>query len=154
MNNLVKQPNSQMCFVCGMENSIGLKQFFYQDENGQVTTTFTPRNEHQGYPGTLHGGITAALLDEVLGRVIIARGVWMVTARMEIRYKQMIPLNQPLTIVGKAIRETNRLLEAKGELRLADGSVAATATATFLPAPKEMIKDAEKSIEYWQVVPD
>ena len=102
----------------------------------------------------LHGGIAAALLDEVLGRVAIGRGVWLMTARMEIRYKQMIPLGQPLTVVGETVRETHRLLEAKGELRLADGTVAATATAAYLPVPEEKLEGMEEALAYWKVFPD
>ena len=154
MKDLVKQPNSQMCFVCGMENSIGLKLFFYEDRDEQVTATFTPRDEHQGYPGVLHGGIAAAVLDEVLARVIIGRGVWLVTARMELRYKRMIPLGQPLTVLGRVRRETRRLLEAEGELLLADGSVAATAAATYLPMPEERLQGMEEAVGYWKVFPD
>jgi acyl-coenzyme A thioesterase PaaI-like protein len=154
LDDLVKQPNSQMCFVCGMENPIGLKQFFYEDGNGRVMTTFTPGEEHQGYPGVLHGGIAATLLDEVLGRVIIGRGEWLMTARIEIRYKKMIPLDQSLTIVGEVVRKTRRLVEARGELLLADGSVAVTATATYLPVPEEKLKDVEKALGYWKVFPD
>jgi len=154
LKDLVKQPNSQMCFVCGMENSIGLKLFFYEDRDEQVTATFTPRDEHQGYPGVLHGGIAAAVLDEVLARVIIGRGVWLVTARMELRYKRMIPLGQPLTVLGRVRRETRRLLEAEGELLLADGSVAATAAATYLPMPEERLQGMEEAVGYWKVFPD
>jgi len=151
LDNLVKQPNSRMCFVCGIDNPIGLKQSFYQDGEGRVIATFTPGAEHQGYPGLLHGGIAAALLDEALGRVLLEREVWMVTARMEIRYKQMIPLNQPLTIVGETVRETRRLLEARGELHLADGSVAVSATATYLPMPQEILDSMTEALGDWQV---
>jgi len=154
LDGLVKQPNSQMCFVCGMENPIGLKLSFYQDGDGRVTATFTPGEEHQGYPGVLHGGIAAALLDEALGRVIIGRGGWLMTARMEIRYKQIVPLGQPLTAAGEIVRETRRLVEARGELRLADGSVAITATATYLPVPEEKLKGMEEQLGYWKVFPD
>lgn len=154
MDDLVKQPNSQKCFVCGMENPIGLKLFFYEDGEGRVRATFTPRDEHQGYPGVLHGGIAAAVLDEVLGRVAVSRGVWLMTARLEMRYRQTIPLGQQLTVVGEVVRETHRLMEASGELRLADGSVAATATATFLPVPEERVKGMEEAAGYWQVFPD
>jgi acyl-coenzyme A thioesterase PaaI-like protein len=154
LNDLIKQPNSQMCFVCGIENPIGLKLFFYEDSDGQVTATFTPKDEHQGYPGLLHGGIAAAVLDEVLGRVVIGRGVWLMTARMELRYKRMIPLGQPLTVVGRVRRETRRFLEAEGELLLADDSVAATATATYLPMPQDKLQDLEKAVAYWKVFPD
>jgi uncharacterized protein (TIGR00369 family) len=154
LNDLVKQPNSQMCFVCGMENPIGLKQFFYEDSTGRVVATFTPEDKHQGYPGVLHGGIAAALLDEVLGRLAIGKGVWLMTARMEIRYRRAIPLDQSLTVVGEVIRDTRRLMEAKGELCLADGSVAAVATATYLPVPKDKLEDMEQALGFWQVVPD
>lgn len=137
-----------------MENPIGLKLFFYEDGEGRVRATFTPRDEHQGYPGVLHGGIAAAVLDEVLGRVAIGRGVWLMTVRLDMRYRQTIPVGQPLTVVGEVVCETRRFMEARGELRLADGSVAATATATYLPVPEEKIKGMEEAVGYWQVFPD
>jgi acyl-coenzyme A thioesterase PaaI-like protein len=59
-----KQPNSRMCFVCGIENPIGLKLFFYTDDEGRTITHFRPKPEHQGYPGQLHGGVISSLLDE------------------------------------------------------------------------------------------
>jgi acyl-coenzyme A thioesterase PaaI-like protein len=70
-----KQPNSRMCFVCGIDNPIGLKLKFYTDDEGRCIARFRPGPEHQGYPGYLHGGIISALLDEptqipVLTRVL------------------------------------------------------------------------------------
>jgi len=58
-----KQPNSRMCFVCGIDNPIGLKLKFYTDDEGRSIAHFRPKPEHQGYPGQLHGGIISALLD-------------------------------------------------------------------------------------------
>lgn len=58
-----KQPNSRMCFVCCIENPIGLKLAFYTDDEGQYIAHFRPRPEFQGYPGQLHGGIISTLLD-------------------------------------------------------------------------------------------
>jgi acyl-coenzyme A thioesterase PaaI-like protein len=59
-----KQPNSRMCFVCGIHNPIGLHLSFYTDEKGRCIARFQPKPEHQGYPGQLHGGIISTLLDE------------------------------------------------------------------------------------------
>jgi acyl-coenzyme A thioesterase PaaI-like protein len=59
-----KQPNSRMCFVCGVDNPIGLHLSFYTDDEGQTVARFRPGPEHQGYPGHLHGGIISTLLDE------------------------------------------------------------------------------------------
>ena len=60
-----KQPNSRMCFVCGIENPIGLHLAFYTDEEGRsmLRPNIWPKPEHQGYPGHLHGGIISTLLD-------------------------------------------------------------------------------------------
>jgi hypothetical protein len=68
-----KQPNSRMCFVCGIDNPIGLHLAFYTDDEGRCIARFPvpawhragrPGSEHQGYPGHLHGGIISSLLDE------------------------------------------------------------------------------------------
>jgi uncharacterized protein (TIGR00369 family) len=149
-----KQPNSQMCFVCGIENPIGLKLFFYETEDDRVVARFTPREEHQGYPGVLHGGITSAVLDEVIGRVCIAEGRWMVTAKMELRYRRPIPLGEPLTIVGEVVEDRGRRLVARGELRLPDGRVGAEATGTFIELPEEKTAGMEEALRFWRVVPD
>jgi acyl-coenzyme A thioesterase PaaI-like protein len=58
-----KQPNSRMCFVCGVDNPIGLHLSFYTDDEGRTVARFRPKPEHQGYPGHLHGGLISTLLD-------------------------------------------------------------------------------------------
>ena len=149
-----KQPNSQMCFVCGIENPIGLKMAFYQDAEGRVAAKFTPGDEHQGYPGVVHGGIVTAMLDETLGRLAIAAERWMVTGRINIRFRQPIPIGETLTVVGEVVTWKKRVLEARGEIRLADGQVGAEATGTFLEIPPEQAEGMEEALAFWRVVPD
>src|SRR3989442_13903180 len=57
----------QRCFVCGQRNPNGLHLVFQLDQN-TIVADFQPREEHQGFPGVIHGGIVAAVLDEALGR--------------------------------------------------------------------------------------
>ena len=149
-----KQPNSQMCFVCGLENPIGLKMAFYEDEEGRVVAKFTPGDEHQGFPGIVHGGIVTSLLDEVLGRVAIAAERWVVTGRLNIRFRRPVPVGETLTIVGEVVNWKKRTLEARGEIRLSDGQVGAEATGTFLEIPSEKQEGMEEALAFWQVVPD
>jgi uncharacterized protein (TIGR00369 family) len=149
-----KQPNSQMCFVCGLGNPIGLRAAFYEDDAGRVTAEFTPRPEHQGYPGVMHGGIVTALLDEALGRVAIAAGRWMVTGRLNIRFRRPIPVEGTLTVTGEPVKWDGRMLEARGEIRLADGRVGADATGTFLEIPPDQVEGMEEALSFWRVVPD
>jgi uncharacterized protein (TIGR00369 family) len=150
-----KQPNSRMCFVCGMQNPIGLKAFFYQDKEGRVVAHFTGKEEHQGYPGVMHGGIVTALLDEVIARVAIAQDLfWGVTAKLEVRFRRPVPLGQPLTLVGEMTRLRSRTLEAHGEIRLEDGTVAAEAEGVYIRLPQEEIERVEEELGFWKVVPD
>ena len=67
-----KQPNSRMCFVCGIDDPIGLHLAFYTGDEGRCIARFPvpvrhrtgrPKPEHQGYPGHLHGGLISSLLD-------------------------------------------------------------------------------------------
>jgi hypothetical protein len=51
-----------MCFVCGIDNPIGLHLAFYTDDQGRCIARFRPRPEQQGYPGHLHGGIISCVL--------------------------------------------------------------------------------------------
>jgi len=152
---LKKQPNSRMCFVCGMDNPIGLKLFFYEDDEGRVIADFTPREEHQGYPGVLHGGIAATLLDEVAGRVVSSRNLWMVTAKLEIRYHKPVPLGQRLTVIGEMVRLQRRTMETRGEIRLEDGSLAVESKGLYLKIPDEELEAIKETIgDDWRVVPD
>ena len=149
-----KQPNSHMCFVCGLGNPIGLQAAFYEDDAGRVTAKFTPHPEHQGFPGVMHGGIVTALLDETLGRVAIAAGRWMVTGRLNIRFRRPIPVEETLTVTGEPVKWNGRILEARGEIRLADGRVAAEATGMFLEIPPDQVEGMEEALSFWRVVPD
>jgi len=67
---IAKQPNSKMCYVCGLKNPKGLQASFYELENGEVAGQFCAGEDYQGYPDRLHGCIAAGLLDEAIGRAI------------------------------------------------------------------------------------
>jgi acyl-coenzyme A thioesterase PaaI-like protein len=147
---MIRQPSSRMCFVCGRDNPIGLRlQFDFDGE--RAWTRFTPDESHQGYPGILHGGLTSAILDEVIGRTAIAHDLWMVTARIEIRYHAPIPIGQPLTAVGEILGVKRRLMQARAEIRLVDDTVAAEAIGTFVEAPAEIRVEWEREKPFWRV---
>ena len=149
-----KQPNSRMCFVCGIENSIGLKLKFYSDDKGRCVVRFRPREEHQGFHGQLHGGIITTLLDETMGRVLVPQNVWAMTGRLEIKFAKPVPLDQELTIVGEVTRDRSRAYEARGEIRLPDGTVLVRGSGMYVRIAAEVIEQAEAELGFWQVVPD
>ena len=146
-----KQPSSKMCFVCGRENPIGFHLHFFQDDAGCVHANYTAKEEHQGFPGMMHGGLISTLLDEILGRTAIANNIWCMTAQLDVRYKQPVPIGMPLKLRGEITKQRGRLIKGKGELLLEDGSVAAEAHGTYLRIPDDQMKAFERALEWWKV---
>ena len=153
---IAKQPNSQMCYVCGMKNPKGLRASFYELENGEVVGRFHPTDLYQGYPDRLHGCIAAGLIDEAIGRAIRthydeeAMGQ---TAELHLRYKAPIPLNQTLTILARVTQDARRIFEGTAELKLADGSVAVEASGKYLSVIGDMLSEEELEAQEWKVYP-
>ena len=150
-----KQPNSRMCFICGLQNPVGLKLAFYEDaEAGQVRAEFTVPDEYQGYPGVVHGGIVAAVLDEVSGRAIMMGGSdenLMATLRLTIRYRRPTPTETPLTAVGWVERPGTSRAKVAGEIRLPDGAVTAECETILARPPEEFRERWEPEKAYWKV---
>jgi acyl-coenzyme A thioesterase PaaI-like protein len=144
-----------MCLVCGMENRLGLKTFFYELENLELVALFKPIDHHQGYPGRLHGGITAAVMDETIGRAIMMlydETVWGVTVDFNIRYKKPIPLNEELKVVTRITGDSSRLFEGSGELILSNGEIGAIAHGKYLKLPIDKIADFDIHEQQWKVI--
>lgn len=150
-----KQPNSRMCFLCGRQNPVGLKLDFYEDhEAKQVRAEITVPEVFQGYPGVVHGGIVAALLDEVAGRAVLIGGSdedLMATLRLTVRYRRPTPTNVPLTIVGWVERPGKRMAKVAGEIRLPDGTVTAEGELVLGEVPEEFRARWEPEKPYWRV---
>ena len=149
-----KQPNSRYCFLCGLENPLGLHLAFYEDDDNRVIARYVQRDEHQGYPGVLHGGITCALLDETIGRTLVRQDIWAMTVQIDVRFRKPVPLGEEITVIGEMVRLRSRTMEGKGEIRLADGSIAATAAAKYVRLPDAEIARFRDELGFWQVVAD
>jgi len=150
-----KQHNSKLCFVCGLKNKFGIHAHFYVTEKQELVALFTPAEEHQSYPGRLHGGIASAVLDETIGRAILNRyeeEVWGVTIDLNVKFKKPIPLNEELKVVGRITNENNRMFEGTGEIILNNGDVAVTASGKYLKVPIEKITDFNREENEWRIV--
>jgi acyl-coenzyme A thioesterase PaaI-like protein len=141
----MQQPDSNACFICGKQNPHGLKLDFYEVD-GRVETDYTPRPEHQGWPGYVHGGILYAVLDETIGRVGFTIGAWTMSGRVEIRYREPAPIDQPLHVVGTLVRDRGRALEVQGFAQLPDGRIVAEATGLYMRVPDDMRQALEQQI--------
>ncbi len=137
----------QRCFVCGQRNPFGLKLVFRQEGQG-IVADFQPREEHQGFPGVLHGGIVAAVLDEALGRTSLlgTRPVWTMTGRLEVRYRRYVPYGPLLRVRATLEFQRRKMLQARGVLTLVEDEhlVLAEATGIFLPLAASVADDILK----------
>lgn len=141
----MQQPDSNACFVCGKNNPHGLKLNFHQVED-RVETEFTATEEHQGWPGFVHGGILFTVLDETIGRVGFTIDAYTMTGRIEIRYRNPAPINTPIRVVGTLVRDRGRALELQGFAQLPDGTMVAEATGLYMRVPEELRQSLEQQI--------
>jgi len=151
-----KQESSKMCFVCGKKNGYGLKAAFYETDKNELIAVFRPQQQHQSYPGRLHGGVAAAILDETIGRNInMGRDdeVWGVTLEFTIRYKKPIPLDEEIKVITKLTEENKRMFKGEGKIVLSDGRTAAEARGIYLKLPIGKIADFDLEENEWKVIP-
>ena len=92
-----------MCFGCGAHNERGLHMEFRR-ENGRVICDYEPCAYQQGYPGRMHGGLVSTLLDETMGWVVYDAQAWGATARLNVRFRQPVRLDQRLRVEKFPIR--------------------------------------------------
>jgi acyl-coenzyme A thioesterase PaaI-like protein len=131
------------CFACGQLNPGGLHLEF-EVARDRAEARYTALQRHQGYDGLLHGGIVTALLDEAMGWAIFHQGIWGVTAKMSVTFRQPVPIGEELRVVGEIARDRGRLIETHGTVeRAPDGTVLAEAEATFLRMPEPRRRELE-----------
>jgi acyl-coenzyme A thioesterase PaaI-like protein len=150
-----KQENSKMCLVCGLKNQFGLKASFYELENEELLAIFRPSEEHQSYPGRMHGGIATAILDETIGRAILTKeqDLWGVTINFSTRYRKPVPLDEEIRVIGRIDHIANRYFEGSGEILLKDGTVAVEGKGKFIKLHIDDIADFDTEEQEWRVTP-
>ena len=150
-----KQANSRLCFVCGLENPVGLHFSFYETGPGEVTVDFTPSYHYHGYPGVLHGGIVASILDEAAGRAHmgIFPPCFMFTAKLEVKFRKNIPIGKPLKIIGKAGKDRGRMAEGWSGIYTQEGELLAEANVLLVDVPNPP-DPSELEESGWKVYPD
>jgi len=129
-----KLPRTRSCFVCGKDNSSGLKLEFETDGT-IVRARYVPQPEHVGFKGVIHGGITATILDEIM--------VWAIGVRtkrfafcveLNVRYLRHVEPEMELWAEGELMNNRrNRIFEAQGTIRDCKGAALASATGKYMP---------------------
>jgi uncharacterized protein (TIGR00369 family) len=141
-----------MCFVCGEKNDFGLQAKFYETDTKELVALINPSEEHQGYPGRMHGGIASTILDETIARAICNgkdEQIWGVTLELKTKFRKPVPLGQELKVVARVTNEGTRSFEGTAELILPNGEIAVSAEGKYIKLTIDKIADDQFINEQW-----
>ena len=128
----MRYEDDRYCFACGEHNPIGLHLEFAYGEDG-VEAHFAPQRAHQGFRGTMHGGLVATLLDETMAHAVISNCGPAVTADLHIRLRGAgVRTGQPVRLRGRVTGRRGRLILAEAEVLSEGGDVLARAEGKFM----------------------
>ncbi|PIF02124.1 MAG: phenylacetic acid degradation protein [Draconibacterium sp.] len=116
------------CFGCSPFNEIGLQMEFW--EAGELLMAkWQPRKSLEGWTDVLHGGIQAALMDELAGWIVLIKlRTSGVTSELNVKYSKPVNISKgEITVQGKVISVEKRL--AKIAVTLFDGEQQECASA-------------------------
>lgn len=140
-----KQKNSIMCIMCGLDNEYGVRAPFYNMEDGSVMTVFSYREQHQSYPGRVHGGLITSMLDEMGLRALWAKELseksFGVTTSLETKYRKPVPYNETIIGKGMIVKDTPRFCTADVALYDKHGAILANGTVHYIKLDVTKIAD-------------
>ena len=140
-----KQRNSKMCAICGMDNEYGVHAQFYNMEDGSVMTKFKYRQEHQSYPGRVHGGLITAMLDEMGLRALWAKEgseeKFGVTMSLDTKYRKPVPYDEEIIGKGIVIKENNKFFIVDSKIMDLQGNVLANGTIKYIKLDTNKINE-------------
>jgi acyl-coenzyme A thioesterase PaaI-like protein len=119
------------CVACSPQSRSGLRLTFRDAGEGKVRATVDCATAFEGYPGTLHGGIIATILDSAMTNCLFAQGHQGVTAELAVKYRAPVALHRAAFTEARATRDLFPLFLMEASL-VQDGQTKATATAKFI----------------------
>jgi thioesterase superfamily protein len=118
--------------------------------DGGVLAETTLGLPYEGPPSYVHGGMSALMMDQMLGAAAIAAGLWGMTARLELEYRRPVPLDTPLQLRAAVKESAGRKVVVTGTIALAEAPEQALVEARgVFVAPRP-----ERSAEYFGTITD
>jgi acyl-coenzyme A thioesterase PaaI-like protein len=105
------------CYACGADNPKGLHLRMVRVDDDWIVGRFDPSEHHHGAPDVLHGGIAAALIDEIMVWAGLAfERVMSVTGTMQLRYRRPVGVRAPIEVRGRIIERRGRRMSLAAEI--------------------------------------
>lgn len=121
------------CFVCAPGNEHGLHlEVFHDDDRQVVMTEFTLGETFSGTPGSVHGGITLAVLDEVQSWAVVAlAGKDARALRSRIEFREPVEVGRTYRAEAEVVASTDGRVETFGRILAVDGEVRVEGVTTY-----------------------
>lgn len=129
------------CFGCAPGNAAGLGMQFVETDFG-VRSTWEPQAHVTGYPGVVHGGIQATMLDEIASwYVYVKLETAGVTAAMNVTYDRPVRSDAgPITIEATGHEPLEKRTRIFTEIRGADGEVCTRGECDYAVFPEAIAR--------------
>ena len=127
----VKTKDYPYCYGCGDANPIGLR-LNHRLERRRLVTEFLPLEEHQGWPGMVHGGILATLLYEVMENLPFLEGTTTMMKSMDISFRRPATTGDSVVAESWFVEESGRKLNVSATLTSDKGELIAEGSAVLV----------------------
>lgn len=129
------------CFGCSPFNEIGLQLEFWENDD-ELIAKWQPRKSLEGWGNVVHGGIQAALLDELAGWIVLIKMKTAgVTSALNVRYFKPVNISKgEVTVRGKLILHNKKLATIATSLFDGDGVECAVAEVIYFCFPENIAK--------------
>lgn len=110
---------------------MGLALRYTPATDGSVSASFLGNCALEGYPGILHGGIVATLLDGAMTNCLFAQGIRALTGDLHVRYRFPVLAAEELTVRAWVESSWQALFHVRAEITQG-GEVKARAQGKFM----------------------
>ena len=142
---------SSRCYVCGPDNPYGLQVAFERDGERGSRAIYRAREEHEGWKGILHGGVTFCLMDEALGWCLFYQGIGAVTTKIETRFVKPVPIDSEVIVRAWVVRNRKRLYEAHAEVCMNNAEMMVLAEADAVMVAMSTDEESTLNMEVMEV---
>lgn len=118
------------CLFCAPQASGWPALALRDDGAGGVVAEFACPPATEGYPGLVHGGVAAGLLDAAMTNALFVQGVTALTGRLSVRYREPLRLACTATVTARSGERRNGWWQVRGEIRQ-EGAVMVEGEAWF-----------------------
>src|SRR5205807_10670799 len=123
------------CVVSGEANPMGIDARFYRDGREAVCRlVFGPAFE--GAPNRVHGGVVAAVFDDLMGFVLTIHESPAYTAELTVRYRRPTPVGEEIEFRARLVSRRGRRLHIQAEATDSEAAKIATADGLFITIPR------------------